>query len=242
MNLAIDAGNTSVKLAVFGKEGLAEQLQVPTEEFSQASENLFQKYPGINRAIVASVSFLGEEQLNSLKQKCELLQVSYQLKLPFNNRYASPETLGADRLALAAAAVLNYPEQNVLIVDAGTCVTYDFITKDGDYLGGAISPGLQMRYDALNYYTNRLPFLEPEDYPDLIGDTTNFSIHSGVINGICREIDGVIDQYESRYPHLTVILTGGDAQFLSKRLKKAIFAHSNFLLEGLNFLLENNKR
>ena len=242
MNLVIDAGNTSVKLAVFGQEGLVEQLQVPTAEFLQAADDLFEKYPGINHAIVASVSFLGEEQLNSIEQKCKLLQVSYLLKLPFDNRYASPETLGADRLALAAAAVLHYPEQNVLVVDAGTCVTYDFVDKNHDYLGGAISPGLQMRYDALNHYTNRLPSLKPEDYPELIGDTTSNSIHSGIINGICREIDGVIDQYESRYPHLTVILTGGDAQFLSKRLKKAIFAHSNFLLEGLNFLLENNKR
>ena len=242
MNLIIDAGNTSVKLAIFDQDSLVEQIQVPNSDFTEVSDDLFLKFPGISHAIIASVSFLDPQRLMSIKEKVRLIVVDHQLKLPFKNQYASPETLGADRLALAASAALHCPGQNVLIIDAGTCVTYDMITRDGDYLGGAISPGLQMRYDALSYYTDRLPELEPEDFPDLIGDTTKNSIHSGVINGICTEIDGVIEQYESRYPHLTVILTGGDAQFLSKRLKKAIFAHSNFLLEGLNFLLENNKR
>lgn len=242
MNLIIDAGNTSVKLAIFEQDHLIEQMQAPNANFSDAVNDLFERHPDISNAIVATVSFLDEQQLNSITHKCELLHVNHALKIPFKNQYASPETLGADRIALAASAVLNYPNQNVLVVDAGTCVTYDMVTQEGDYLGGAISPGLQMRYDALQHFTNRLPALEPEDYPDFIGDTTQNSIHSGVINGVCREIEGVIDQYLSRYPHLTVILTGGNAQFLSKRLKKPIFAHSNFLLEGLNFLLENNKR
>lgn len=242
MNLIIDAGNTSVKLAIFKQDQLIAQMQTPSANFSDAVSDLFERHPDIDNAIVASVSFLEEQQLNSIRDKCELLQVSHTLKTPFKNKYTSPETLGADRIALAASAILHYPDQSVLIVDAGTCVTYDMVTQDGEYLGGSISPGLQMRYDALQHFTNRLPALEPEDYPDFIGDTTQNSIHSGVINGICREIEGVIDQYLSRYPHLTVILTGGDAQFLSKRLKKPIFAHSNFLLEGLNFLLENNKR
>ena len=241
MNLIIDAGNTSAKLAAFSQGRILMQWQVPNEELIQAVEEAIQTYPGIKQAIIASVAFLNEDQLATIAEKTTLYTLNTELKTPFKNLYASPETLGADRIAVAAAAVLQYPNQDVLIIDAGTCITYDLVTKEAAYLGGAISPGLLMRYQALNHFTARLPELEPADFPDFIGDSTDNSIHSGVINGLCREIDGVIDQYESRYPHLTVILTGGDAQFLSNRLKKAIFAHSNFLLEGLNFLLEYNK-
>ncbi len=242
MNLIIDAGNTSAKLAAFSQGRILMQWQVPNDQLLQAVDEAIQTYPGIKQAIIASVAFLNDELLTAIGSKTTLYTLNTELKTPFDNQYASPETLGADRIALAAAAVLHYPEKNVLVIDAGTCVTYDLVTKEAAYHGGAISPGLHMRYKALHHYTNRLPELEPADFPDIIGDSTENSIHSGVINGLCREIDGVIDQYESRYPVLTVILTGGDAQFLSNRLKKAIFAHSNFLLEGLNFLLEYNKR
>ena len=242
MNLIIDAGNTTIKLAVFEKDELLELLQLPAADFPEAVSKIFQEFPKIGQAIISTVSFLNENDLASIKEKCPLITVDHQLKTPFKNHYATPETLGADRIALAAAAVLYYPKKNTLVVDAGTCVTYDMITSEGYYLGGAISPGLRMRYQALNHFTSRLPLLDPSDPPDIIGDSTENSIHSGVINGLCQEIEGVISLYETRYEFLTVILTGGDAQFLSKRLKKAIFAHSNFLLEGLNFLLEHNKR
>ena len=129
-----------------------------------------------------------------------------------------------------------------MVIDAGTCITYDMINDYGEYLGGAISPGLLMRYNALHSQTSKLPQLQKEDPIDLIGNSTETCIHSGVVHGISLEIDGLIDQYSSRFSHLTVILTGGDAQFLSKRLKNTIFAHSNFLLEGLNYLMEYNKR
>lgn len=242
MNLVADAGNSWVKLAVFKSRELIIDKRVPLHQFEEASLALLKKHPAVTHAIIASVSFLNDLQLTTLSANCELLIVDHHLKLPFKNVYASPETLGADRIALAAAAVLHFPEQNTLVIDAGTCITYDMITQKGEYLGGAISPGLQMRYQALNYFTDGLPLLETGEFQDFIGNNTENSIHSGVINGLCLEIEGVIDQYQSRYKFLTVILTGGDAQFLSKRLKKAIFAHSNFLLEGLNFLLEYNKR
>ena len=242
MNLIIDAGNTSVKLGAFNQGRLIDQLQLPNKDLLKGVEELIEKFPGIKHGIVASVSFMKEDQIAKIASKIDLHIVDQKLKLPFNNLYASPETLGADRVGLIAAAVLHYADQNTLVIDAGTCITYDLITAENSYLGGAISPGLHMRYQSLSHFTERLPELQPSDFPDLIGDSTDNSIHSGVINGLCLEIDGVIEQYESRYEHLTVILTGGDAQFLSKRLKKAIFAHSNFLLEGLNFLLEYNKR
>ncbi len=242
MNLIIDAGNTSVKLAAFSQGRILMQWQVSNEELPKAVDEAIQTYPGIKQTLIASVVYLDQDQLKSIADKTTLYTINTELKTPFDNQYASPETLGADRIALAAAVVLHYPQQDVLIIDAGSCVTYDMVTKDAVYLGGAISPGLLMRYKSLHHFTDRLPELEPKEFPDFVGDSTENSIHSGVINGLCREIDGVIGQYESRYPHLTVILTGGDAQFLSNRLKKAIFAHSNFLLEGLNFLLEYNKR
>ena len=242
MNLIIDAGNTSVKLGAFNQGRLLQQKQIPNKNLLKGVDELIDMFPGIKYGIVASVSFLEDDQLKDISSRIDLYRVNDQLPVPFNNQYASPETLGADRIGLIAAAVLHYPDKNTLVIDAGTCITYDMITEENNYLGGAIAPGLHMRYQAISHFTDQLPDLQPADYPDFIGDSTVNSIHSGVINGLCREIDGVIEQYESRYEHLTIILTGGDALFLSKRLKKAIFAHSNFLLEGLNFLLEYNKR
>ncbi|MEN8788648.1 MAG: type III pantothenate kinase [Flavobacteriaceae bacterium] len=242
MNLIIDAGNTSVKLAVFKENELLSVQQAALKEFDSTLATVLNQYPEITDTIVSSVSFEDKDSLRLLNLSGQVIYVDQHLKLPFENHYGSPESLGADRIALAASAVLQYPDKNALILDAGTCITYDLVTEYKCYLGGAISPGLHMRYRALHEYTSRLPLLKTTDIDELIGNTTENSIHSGVINGLCREIDGVIGQYQSLYEHLTVILTGGDAVFLSKRLKKAIFAHSNFLLEGLNFLLEYNKR
>ena len=158
----------------------------------------------------------------------------------------TPTTLGIDRMVLAAGAVLQFPKSNRLIIDAGTCITYEFVTDKDEYLGGAISPGLLLRYKALNHYTAKLPLLAPEDIDYLIGDQTDRSIHSGVINGITQEIEGIIAQYKLLYPDLKIILTGGDTLFLVKRLKNVIFANSNFLLESLNnlyqYTIENDKK
>ena len=142
---------------------------------------------------------------------------------------------------MATAAFYYNSTANTLVIDAGTCITYDMVNGYGEYLGGAISPGLHMRYEALHNQTSKLPLLTSEEPIDIIGNSTESSIHSGVVNGISAEIDGVIDQYKMRFKDLTVILTGGDAQFLSKRLKNTIFADSKFLLRGLNYLLEYNK-
>ena len=141
---------------------------------------------------------------------------------------------------MVSASVQKYPYNNTLIIDAGTCITYDFVTNKNEYLGGAISPGIRMRYQSLNKLTAKLPLLETELPKDIIGNSTKNSIHSGVIFGVLKEIEGIIEVYVSKYKDLTVILTGGDANFLSKQLKSSIFANSNFLLEGLNFILQFN--
>ena len=143
-------------------------------------------------------------------------------------------------MALVCASVRQFSDKNVLIIDAGTCITYDFINTDNEYLGGAISPGIRVRYKSLNNLTANLPLLESEMPKSIIGESTDESIHSGVIYGILNEIDGVIESYKLKFSDLTVILTGGDAKFLSKQLKSSIFANSNFLLEGLNFILQFN--
>ncbi len=241
MNLVIDAGNTTTKLAVFRKEDLLFLSTTDAKGFHKAVKDVFSKFPEISHALVASVGLLGKRELDVLSIFCKVELLTSVSSVPFKNSYASPGTLGVDRIALATAAFYNYPNANVLVIDAGTCITYDMINDYGEYLGGAISPGLNMRYAALNEHTARLPLLDPSPFVELIGNTTEKSIHSGVINGICKEIDGVITEYHSRFLDLTVILTGGDGQFLSNRLKNTIFANSNFLLEGLNYLLEYNK-
>jgi type III pantothenate kinase len=141
---------------------------------------------------------------------------------------------------LVSASVEQFPDSNVLIIDAGTCITYDFINTNNEYIGGAISPGIRLRYRALNDLTANLPLLETQVPEDILGNSTQNAIHSGVVFGVLKEIDGVIEDYINKYSGLTVILTGGDTKFLSNQLKNSIFANSNFLLEGLNFILEYN--
>ncbi len=242
MNLIVDVGNTNIKLAVFRENTLLWQQKLAIDDFPKEIKKVFKKYPSIQTAIISSVGLFDEKYISVLSVFVEVHLLSHSTKIPFKNSYATPQTLGMDRVALATAAFYQNPGANTLVIDAGTCITYDMMNDYGEYLGGAISPGLRMRYSALHEYTSRLPLLEPMDFLDIIGNSTNACIHSGVLNGICREIDGVIGQYQSRFKDLTVILTGGDAQILSKRLKNTIFANSNFLLEGLNYLLEYNKR
>jgi type III pantothenate kinase len=242
MNLVVDAGNTFVKLAVYDSGALLSHRQVAVDGFCEAVKEVFREFPNIGRSIISSVGFLDKKQIAVVSVFCKVHILGPKSKVPFKNSYATPQTLGVDRIALATAAFYHNPHGNTLVVDAGTCVTYDMINDFGEYLGGAISPGITMRYRALHEQTSKLPLLEANDILDIIGNSTENCIHSGVVNGICNEIDGVIGQYRARFTNLTVILTGGDAQFLSKRLKNTIFAHSKFLLEGLNYLLEYNKQ
>ncbi|MFM1879366.1 MAG: hypothetical protein RLZZ241_2232 [Bacteroidota bacterium] len=240
MNLAVDVGNTQIKMGVFNETGLIFVQAVPNEVFSNALKETFARYPEIRAAILASVGGPAEDWVALISIFCTVHVVGPQLQVPYRNTYATTATLGADRMALAAAAFYYAPNANKLVVDAGSCITYDFINDFGEYLGGGISPGLRMRYRALHTFTARLPLLEPIAPEDLIGNATASSMHSGVVNGLLTEIDGIIGKYKDRYPDLTVILTGGDAHFLSDRLKSIIFANPNFLLEGLNRLLVYN--
>lgn len=240
MNLIIDVGNSFVKLAVFKDSKIKYKNVVELSLILGEVKAIKERYVTINKAIISSVGKLKDSDVIEIKALFDLLILDSKIKLPFTNLYKTPKTLGVDRLALTSAAVKQFPDFNVLIIDAGTCITYDFINRNNEYLGGAISPGLNMRYKALNNLTANLPLLKADVPKSLIGNSTNASIHSGVIHGVLKEIDGVIDAYKQNYSDLTVILTGGDCNFLSKQLKSSIFANSNFLLEGLNFILQYN--
>jgi len=240
MNLVIDVGNTSVKLAVFEGDTLKHKKAIKHDFILKHIHFLNRKYPTISNGIIASVARLKDSDVAYIAANFDLLELNTSTKLPFNNLYTTPHTLGIDRMALVSASVKQYPKKNALVIDAGTCITYDFVTAKNEYLGGAISPGIRMRYKSLNRLTANLPLLETEIPNNITGSSTNSSIHSGIVFGVLNEIDGVIDSYQQKYSDLTVILTGGDAKFLSKQLKSSIFANSNFLLEGLNYILQFN--
>ena len=242
MNLVVDLGNTFAKIAVFQNYRVLETFKVLKEEKNKKIEKIFQEYPKIEFSILSSVLKDDDSAKKILQKHSILYYLDSNLKLPFKNRYASPQTLGKDRMALAAAAVNKYSEKNCLVIDAGTCVTYDVVNNRSEYLGGGISPGLQMRFNAVHKFTEKLPLIMADsNHLKLVGDSTEESLKSGIYFGFAAEIDGMISHYKSEFKDLTVILTGGDLLFLSKRLKNSIFANSNFLLEGLNHILEYNK-
>ena len=236
MLLTIDVGNSRIKVAVFEHNKQDDFFIFETNEALKNFENIFQKYPNLQKIILSSVGKLDEEVVNFIKSQFQTEIIDHKSKFPFTNLYATPETLGIDRMVLAAGATLMYPNQNRLIIDAGTCITYDFVNAENQYLGGAISPGIKIRYKSLNNYTSKLPLLTLSEDFEIIGNSTKSAIHSGVINGVIFEIEGFISQYSLKNQDLTIILTGGDAEFLAKRLKSTIFANSNFLLESLNLL------
>ncbi len=240
MNLIIDVGNTYAKLAVFEQGRMVFKKTVETNNILKEIREIQKKYDLNQKAIVSSVGKIDKKALEYLGKAFNLQILSHETDVPFKNLYATPKTLGIDRIALVCASVEQFPDKNVLIIDAGTCITFDFINADNEYLGGAISPGIQMRYRALHNQTANLPLLEMEVPDDIIGTSTASSIHSGVIYGVLNEIEGNVNAYSDKYSDLTVILTGGDAKLLSKQLKSSIFANSNFLLEGLNFILQFN--
>lgn len=239
MNLIIDIGNTRVKLAVFKNSKLIHNESITLDIFEIKAIELIKIYK-CSYAIISSVGSEKKSQFTKISSKIHLIELNSNVKLPFNNKYATPKTLGVDRLALIAAAISKFPQKNVLIIDAGSCITYDFVNMKANYLGGAISPGINMRYKSLHTFTKNLPLLEINNAHQLIGDATDLCMHSGVINGVINEIDSFINQYKEKNQDLTVVLTGGDTNFLANRLKNSIFANPNFLLEGLNTILIYN--
>jgi type III pantothenate kinase len=234
MILAVDVGNTRIKAAVFEGSTLLEPFVFMKTELEKSIQNILNKYKNCSNLVVASVSEIEKQAFSNFEDSINIHFVSHKDSFPFVNGYETPQTLGIDRMVLAAGATLQFPNQNRLVIDAGTCITYDFVDENDNYLGGAISPGLRLRYEALHNYTAKLPLLTLENPKHFTAKSTSESIHSGVVNGLVCEIDGFINQYKAQYSNFIIILTGGDSDFLAKRLKNTIFANSNFLLESLN--------
>ena len=238
MNLILDVGNSLLKIALFEKSELIQKFKF-SDNYKRNIEDIISNYK-VTHSIISNVGRIDDSIINILKESTNLLLVSNQLKIPFKNLYKSKNTLGQDRLALVSAAAFNFPKENVLIVDVGSCITYDFKNNNNEYLGGGISPGISMRFKSLNTFTSHLPLIDFDSIYQLIGNDTKNSINSGVVNGIISEINGIIQQYREKFKNIRIILTGGDSNFLLKRIKNTIFADQNFLLIGLNKLLEDN--
>ncbi len=234
MILTVDVGNTRIKAAVFEGNTVLENFVFYKNELQEKIENILKKFQNCSDLVVASVGNIEKQSFLAFEKQLNIHFLTHEDVFPFVNKYATPKTLGIDRMVLASGATLQFPKQNRLVIDAGTCITYDFIDENDNYLGGAISPGLRLRYEALHNYTAKLPLLTFETPELYIGNSTAQAIHSGVVNGFVYEIDGFIDEYRANFANFIIILTGGDADFLAKRLKNTIFANSNFLLESLN--------
>ncbi len=238
--LIIDIGNTFTKLAVFNNDNelYAERTTLLQTEILQ---NLYNRFPKIESSIISSVRNYPHELNTWLKTRFYHITLNPQTPLPFYNKYATPETLGKDRVAAAAAAIKIFPGQNVLVVDAGTSITYDLITARKEYLGGGISPGIQMRFKALHTFTDRLPLIENVEAAPLTGINTKDSISSGVLNGVLYEVDGFISSYSEQYKPLKIIISGGDYKYFDKKLKNSIFATPNIVMQGLMEILKFNE-
>jgi type III pantothenate kinase len=240
LNLIIDIGNTRTKVALFNQGEL--MISFSVDHFTPENlDQLLTDYPTIKSAIVSSVKENQEELLSALKNNIPYaVELDHHTKLPIENCYETPETLGKDRIAAAVGANKLFPNKNTLVIDAGTAITYDFINQKNQYFGGFISPGLNMRFRALNHFTDKLPLLKP-DMPTLYkGNNTNNSIKGGIQYGLNGEINQMIQYFNDLYGNLTIILTGGDTPYFEKLLKNYIFVTREITLLGLNTILEFN--
>ncbi|MAZ28153.1 MAG: pantothenate kinase [Cytophagaceae bacterium] len=236
MNLAVDIGNTKVKVGVFSGKKMIYQETVVVDGFAALLTGVMDSYT-IKEVIMCATGDSKKVVTSIEKVGLSYTVLSQGTPVPFKNLYDTPQSLGVDRIALMAGAVLNFPENNVLVIDAGTCITYDFKNAQEEYLGGAISPGVKMRYRAMHEYTHALPMLDIARSESMLATNTATAMHAGVFTGVVAEIDRQVNWYRTNYGNVKIVLTGGDAQFLSSSLKNDIFADSNFLLQGLNYIL-----
>jgi len=236
--LCFDFGNTRLKCAVFQSEHLSEVITIENSN-DETIEGLIKKYEPA-KTILSSVIDHNPGVEKLLSKNSSFHKLNAASFLPFTTPIAKPETIGADRLALAAAAVYFYKEKNNLVIALGSCITYNFINKYNSFIGGSISPGMEMRFKALNSFTAKLPLIKPDWNFPLIGYDTNTNILSGVILGMAAEIDGIIDKYKEKFNNFNVLLTGGDAGYFARHLKNEIFADPNLIYKGLYAISEHN--
>jgi len=243
-NLVIDIGNSFTKVAVFDAADLV-WIQSYTQVDAPQLQQVIDQYKP-DKAIISSVKKQDEAWEEPLSSYIPLIKFNVAMALSVQNHYQTPQTLGLDRVAAITGARALYPGKANLVIDAGTCITYDYIDKTGNYFGGSISPGLNMRYKALNYYTAALPLLKPDDsFSGNYGYDTNTAIQSGVQNGIGFEVTGFIESYFQTSGQMNIILTGGDSIFFDTVLKNSIFAphikiEPHLVLTGLNAVIQQH--
>lgn len=233
ITLAIDIGNTRTKATVFDNSNVLNECVTDTASLHAIIQQFKPEH-----AVLSAVGPGAEEIIGIIRDHgIPLLHVNYQTPFPFTVDYGTPHTLGMDRLAGVAAARYLYPGTHCLVIDAGTCITYDFITAEGVYTGGAIAPGLTMRLRAMHEFTHKLPQPNLHWPADFEGKSTEQSLLSGVVPAVADEINGRINRYTQRYGPIQTILCGGDAPLLSEQLKNNIFAAPSLIMKGLNQIL-----
>lgn len=236
MVLAVDIGNSNAKAGFFEGDRLIKVI--PHLKQDELVSFINQNHP--EKVIFGSVSVDPQVFVSKVSPSIPCLIASHNLALPVKNAYASPLTLGVDRLAGVVAAHFLYPGQNCLVIDIGTCITYDILESNGIYKGGSISPGIFIKFKALNTFTARLPFVEAvSDFPT-IGINTTESIQSGVLLGTLSEIEGMIQKLSNNYSNIKTIICGGDAKFFESKIKAPIFVVPELVLIGLNRILHYN--
>jgi len=242
INLVIDIGNSRTKIALFNQHDL--MFNVPVDQLTTDHVKMLKdEYAQLNKAILSSVKPDDDELKLFLAENFgQFIELNEQTSLPIENLYETPETLGKDRLAAAIGANELFPDQNLLVIDAGTAITYDLVSEKNQFIGGNISPGLEMRFKARNQFTGKLPLVSYKDNWQMIGQNTTEAIRAGVQNGILSEISHTIDYFNRNYQNLQIIMTGGDSIFFDKKLNYSIFVHFNLTLIGLNRILEHNAK
>ena len=238
VTLCFDFGNTRKKVAVFYDDELKEGIVLP-DDATETIQSLLNKFHP-TKSILSSVIEHNPAIEEVLSANTKFHKLSHLTKVLFTTPVGKPETIGADRLALTAAAVHFYPGKNNLVIGLGSCITYNFINKYHEFVGGSISPGLEMRLKALNYYTAKLPLVAANPNVPLIGYDTNTNILSGVVLGMAKEIDGITDAYREKYRNFNVLLTGGDIVYLASHIKSKIFADPDLIFKGLYAISEVN--
>jgi len=238
--LCLDFGNTRLKAAVFSGRDFVEERVLPDASPATMLQLIQQYHP--SKSILSSVIRHPAEIEALLKEHTRFHSLGYTSRLTFSTPVGKPESIGADRLAMCAAAVDMFSDQHNLAIGLGSCITYNFISNRHEFLGGGISPGMTMRFRSMNEYTALLPMIEPEHHFPLVGYDTKTNLLSGVILGMSKEIDGIIDAYALKYSNFNVLLTGGDMPFFVPHLKNRIFADPNLIYKGLYAISEYNNR
>src|SRR5438270_13014843 len=238
ITLCLDFGNTRYKVAVFDNDSLKEVVILDDNNVEHLKSIVEIKKP--QRSILSSVVNHPEEVEDLLKRSTGFHKLSNESKLPFTIPVGKPETVGADRLAIAAASVFLFPQKNNLAIGLGSCITFNFINQEHQLLGGSISPGMEMRFRAMHQFTALLPMAEADWNVPLIGYDTKTNLQSGVVLGMAAEIDGIIDLYAERYSNFNVLLTGGDIPYFEPHLKNKIFADTELIFKGLYAISQYN--